>query len=118
MRNLGKVFLIVFIAVSVLSFACDSYAQAPQEQGTWAKMGDKLKRGIANTFTGWWEIVVNTAKDKKTTSWWWVTGPVKGLGYGLVRTGVGIYEGVTFILPLPPDYGVIMEPRLAWEQDY
>jgi len=50
MKTLVKLLLIVFIAFVILSFAHDSYAQ---------NAGTKLKRGVINFFTGWYEIPVN-----------------------------------------------------------
>ena len=108
MKNLGKVLLVLFIAVTILSFASYSYAQYP---------GEKLKRGVVNFFTGWYEIPVNIKKDYNSYgAGGIVTGPFKGLFYGLVRMGAGLYETLTFPIPWPSGYTPVMQPEYAWER--
>ena len=62
---------------------------------------DKLGRGLVNTATGWGEYprqIVETSKEHNIAvglSW----GQMKGVAYGLERTGLGVYDTGTFFLP-------------------
>ena len=79
--------------------------------------GDKLVRGLANFFTGFLEIPRNitiaTNEDSVLTGW--TVGLGMGLGYTVLRMGVGLYEVVTFPFPLPADYEPIVHPEFGWE---
>lgn len=114
MKKTCKILFIFFIAFA-FSMAYSSYVLSATEKSLPDKMGDKFARGTGNFFTGPVEIPVNISKDIKTNRWGYCTGLVKGVGYGLVRSGVGLYEAITFPLPLPSDYEPIMEPVYAWE---
>jgi len=74
---------------------------------------NKLLRGITNTLTGWveipkniYDVTVETNIARGLTS-----GLVGGLGMGIVRTGAGVYEVVTFPIECPKDYGIILVPE-------
>jgi putative exosortase-associated protein (TIGR04073 family) len=63
--------------------------------------GDKLVRGVENLFTGWLEIP-DEVKDASAE-----TNPFTALTYGLTqgtgeavtRTGVGVHDMATFLIP-------------------
>ena len=77
----------------------------------------KLGRGAANTLTGWVEIpknVYNTSKESDTLSGM-TLGLAKGIGMGIVRTGSGIFEIVTFPFAVPKDYKPLLEPEYVFE---
>ena len=89
---------------------------------------DKLGRGVSNLLGGWLEIPLNMQqryrRDDMFTSG--VSGAMTGLVKGIVRTGVGAYETVTFWLPLPENFAPILptlpyfdratkRPPLLWE---
>jgi len=78
---------------------------------------DKLGRGAANTLGGWMEIPLNAGKrsSKVDTAGSFFAGLGIGAFKGLVRTGVGLYEVVTFWLPLPEHYAPIL-PTLEYFQ--
>nr|MBP6943473.1 exosortase system-associated protein, TIGR04073 family [Candidatus Omnitrophota bacterium] len=44
-------------------------------------------------------------------------GTIKGLGLGLVRTGAGIYEAVTFPFPIPEGYEPIVKPEFVYSAE-
>jgi len=78
---------------------------------------EKLGRGVSNALGGWLEVPLNihkhyTANDTAAS---WFTGLAHGLFRGAVRTGVGLYETVTFFLPYPEDYAPIL-PTLEYFQ--
>ena len=70
----------------------------------------KLGRGIANTLGGWLEIPLNIYKQYQPTgrAEGFFAGTIIGLFKGVVRTVVGAYETVTFILPYPNNYGPVL----------
>lgn len=77
----------------------------------------KLGRGLANTLTGWYEIpkemmsVTETDGDMKGL----FVAPFVGLWKGLVRTGAGLYEILTFPIPLPADYEPVVYPEYVFK---
>ena len=84
----------------------------------------KLGRGIVNVLTGWIEIPKNVAVEWKKTDPFSgvVIGTVKGFGWGWGRTVSGVYDIVTFPLPVPEDYNPLMEPEFIlpdiWGADF
>ena len=64
----------------------------------------KMGRGVVNLLTGWIElpkqIHLGTQEDNPVSGLGW--GLVKGVGLTLLRSGVGIYEAVTFPIPYYP----------------
>ena len=75
-------------------------------------MARKLWRGTINTFTGWVEVPIQMAEHDKGNGW---KGTLTGLGRGFLfavgRTTTGIYEMVTFPIPIPEDYRPILYPE-------
>jgi putative exosortase-associated protein (TIGR04073 family) len=97
--------LLIFILVAGLS----SYAFA---ENAFTKLG----RGLVNTATGWLEVpkkVYDTSKDENVLVGITV-GTAKGVGWGIARTAVGIYEIVTFPFPIPEGYEPIIEPEYVF----
>ena len=74
--------------------------------------GDKLMRGLTNTVTGVLEVPRHISHTTETQGL--LTGVTvglgKGLGYGVLRTLVGLYEVVTFPIPVPEGYAPIIQP--------
>ena len=83
----------------------------------------KLTRGITNILTGWIEIPFQISRTTETEGSISGTtiGFVKGLAFGIGRTGVGVLEAVTFILPNHVSkngsneeaYGPIVQPEFV-----
>ena len=97
----------ITVAAIVLALSPACYAQDPFT---------KLGRGVANTLTGWVELPKNiystSVEDNALAG---ITlGLAKGLGMGLVRTGAGIFEVLTFPFPLPENYKPILEPEYVF----
>jgi len=79
--------------------------------------GDKLVRGLANVCLGFLEIprnIHNTTQEESLLAGWTV-GVGKGLGYTVMRMGVGVYEVITFPFPLPKDYVPVVTPEYVWQ---
>jgi len=97
---------LIFIIVIILVFGINTAADA----GPFEKLG----RGIANSLTGWIEIFTTTYESSKENG---MTGIVSGIPEGivkaLVRSLAGVYEIVTFPLPVPADYKSIIEPEFV-----
>lgn len=77
----------------------------------------KLGRGVANTLTGWIEVpknIYSTSHESNAFSGA-TLGLAKGAGMGIVRTGSGIFEILTFPFALPKDYKPILEPEYVFE---
>ena len=66
----------------------------------------KLGRGVSNALLGWLEIPLNVHKRYTTsdTVGSGLAGAAIGIFKGAVRMGVGVYETVTFFLPLPEHF--------------
>ena len=71
----------------------------------------KLSRGILNTAFGWFEIGQTACEIGKEEGI--PAGLTYGLGKGFFffigRTAVGLYELVTFAVPVPKDYAPILK---------
>ena len=78
---------------------------------------EKLGRGLANALLGFAEIPlgVHQRYSKEDTGTSFFSGLAIGLFKGVVRTGVGVYETVTFLLPYPEDFRPIL-PTLPYYQ--
>ncbi|PIQ82729.1 MAG: hypothetical protein COV76_02075 [Candidatus Omnitrophica bacterium CG11_big_fil_rev_8_21_14_0_20_64_10] len=101
-------FVALVLAVGAIGLARPAHAEE-----TGALVVTKLFRGIANTATGWMEI------PKQISVTWQEEGPgvgsswglVKGIGMALARTASGVFEIITFPLPIPDDYQPLMQPE-------
>lgn len=80
----------------------------------WADtMWTKLGRGMGNAAFGWLEILHQPINMGKQERWPFAIfgGVPKGIVYAVGRTLVGVYEVVTFPVPLPSGYHAMMEPE-------
>ena len=95
----------ILVMVLILSLSLTSIATA---QGR----VEKLLRGAVNTLTGWVEIPKNiydvTVEENGFSGA--TKGTIQGFGMAVVRTGCGVYEVVTFPLPVPDGYEPILYP--------
>jgi len=107
MKSLLKGIIILVVALAILNITSASYAQS---------MAVKLNRGLTNILTGWFEIPnnmsVGVSKHDFVSAFF--IGLPKGCFMAIVRTGVGVYDTVTFPLPVPGDYKPILEPEFAF----
>ena len=99
MRNILSILLIL----AIISVAPSAYAQ---------DAGSKLLRGIVNTTTGVLELPITVYRISKTDGYPTALtyGMAKGLVNAVLRTAVGVYEVVTFPVPMPEGYESIMVP--------
>ena len=80
-------------------------------------IGHKLGRGLINVGTGWIELPkgIRDGSQQENPVIGVTAGIFKGLGLGLLRTVVGVYEVVTFPVPYPKDYAPVYEPEYVWD---
>ena len=80
---------------------------------------DKLTRGLGNGLFGFLEIPRQIFNTSQEDSWLagLTVGVFKGVGYSVARMGTGVYEIVTFPIPLPEDYRPLIRPEYPWEDD-
>ena len=76
---------------------------------------NKLGRGASNFTMGWLEIPlgIHQHKSARDTGGSFFTGIIYGVVKGATRTGVGLYEMVTFLLPYPEDFAPVL-PTLEY----
>jgi putative exosortase-associated protein (TIGR04073 family) len=94
-KNRGKRHLGILCLAVLFAFVLVSPAFAE------GNPGDKLVRGVKNTFTGWLEIPdeINDA-SKETNPFTALTyGLAQGSGEAVTRTGVGGHDIATFLIP-------------------
>ena len=100
----------LLVILLIVSFAHDVWAQ---------NAGSKLLRGVVNIATGWLEIpkqMYNTSVDQNPLlglTW----GTVKGVGFGVGRTLVGVYDTVTFPIPVPGEYEPVVQPEYVFSPE-
>ena len=102
--------ILVLVVIGLLAVSSPSYAQDSFH---------KLGRGLVNTFTGWLEIPKGVVDESKANNVFTglTVGTIKGLGLGLVRTGAGIYETLTFPFPIPEGYEPIVKPEFVYSSE-
>ncbi len=108
MKKMAKGIIICLAILMVLNIAALSYAQ---------DAGRKIYRGVANIITGWIELpknIYDTSVEDNILSGLTI-GLFKGLGMTIVRTGAGIYETLTFPLPIPEGYAPVLEPEFVFK---
>ena len=103
-------------AAPTTSGSQDRIEAAMQQSGVSLAL-EKLGRGVSNVACGWLEIPLTIGKryapaDAGTSL---VVGTITGLIKGIIRTGVGAYEALTFFLPLPENFAPIL-PTLEYFQ--
>ena len=111
-----RVLSIVLVSLLVLSIVAPAFAEV-DEEGNPNPMR-KLGRGVGNTMFCWVELfhqpgVVNEEKGPLAAITW---GLLKGIVMTPIRAIVGVYETVTFPLPVPKDYeAIIKDPEFLLE---
>jgi putative exosortase-associated protein (TIGR04073 family) len=102
--------LVLAAAFSTAAFAGPAHAQ---EYTAWRKAG----RGFTSLTTGWLEVPGRMMDEQRRR------GIIPGLSVGLVkglaalapRHLLGLYELLTWPLPLPRGYEPLMRPEFAWQ---
>jgi len=108
---MGKTVLITLIVFLLASaFTVPGYCDDPLK---------KLGRGICNMCTFPFELLLQTSRVNNTdgpmaaATW----GVLKGISMSFIRLGTGVYETVTFPIPMPKDYAAILkDPEFMFEE--
>jgi putative exosortase-associated protein (TIGR04073 family) len=87
------------------------------ETSLMARITRKFVRGCGNVAFGWCEIPRNIHIgieniDPLTGT---IVGAVRGTGQAVVRTSWGIWEVVTFPIPIPSEYRNKVHPEFIWQ---
>ena len=108
-RNMTRPLKILMLSLLLsLLLTGTARAQGPEE---------KLKRGVVNILSGWVEIpknIYDTTIEENIISGM-TLGAIKGIGMTVVRTGCGVYETLTFAVPVPDNYQPILLPEYVIE---
>ena len=100
----------IIISLFVTVFAVPGYCDDPMK---------KLGRGLCNTITFPFEFFLQVSRVNNTdgpmaASTW---GVLKGVSMSFVRLSVGLYETVTFPMPVPKNYAPILtDPEFIFEE--
>lgn len=111
--------------ITFLTFSGPVYAE--ESEGQWINSNDypvngvvlsldKLGRGVVNTTLGVLEIPKQSVKraiDTKT-SYGYISGGFLGIGYFVLRELAGVYEIVTFPVPLPAHFEPVIDPLMGY----
>ena len=124
-----KRFLIFMSAATMLCMllVVPSHA-AEEDQAAWIHSNDyspnnvilsmdKLGRGLTNVLLGWMEIPKQSIKRAIDTesAYGYASGFVIGTGFFVLRELAGVYEIVTFPVPVPAHYEPVIDPILGYE---
>ena len=115
-RIIGLIMIVV-----LLSTTLPAYAQYTVERTDFPgkKQLAKLGRGLANLLLGWGEIpkevyVQSQVKKPESLGSVIIGAPVVGFGKAVGRTATGLFETLTFFLPVPAEYDPIIEPEYVF----
>ena len=105
MNKTLRISVIILLSAMLAGLIAEpTYAQSPVR---------KLGRGLANTFFGILEFpkAIVDVNEEDGALGAITYGVAKGMALAFLRTGIGIYETVTFLVPLPWRYEPIIEPE-------
>jgi len=112
---------IQFLSIILWSFAyvcavpanahSDSFPAGKARQD-WTS-GRKFHRGVMNTATGIQEVpkTMNRTAEDEGTFRTLTQGVALGVGKAIARTGAGIYEASSFLIPAPEEFEPIIQPE-------
>ena len=108
MRTLS-VWLLTFLLFSNFLYAAELASPGTAER--------KLQRGFLNIALSPIDISHELSKEKRKDSFppSWFAGLGRGGAFAFGRALAGVYEVVTFPLPLPGNYEPVVEPEFVWE---
>jgi putative exosortase-associated protein (TIGR04073 family) len=87
--------------------------QAAMAEGYPEKAGEKLATGVANAATGFLEIPKTVIVDSRSQgpAYGMTLGLIKGFWNSVFRTGTGIFDAATFMIPTK----TLVSPKVIWE---
>jgi putative exosortase-associated protein (TIGR04073 family) len=103
----------LFLAIALALSSVYAEAALPEKMNS-NKALAKFSRGVTNIVTSPGELVMQVPAAMEQSPDY-LTGFMmsigRGVGYGLLRAGAGIYDVATFPFPGSTDYKPIMEPE-------
>lgn len=105
-------------ALSVLALVLGAAGPARAESSVGARMAAKAFRGFENVTLGFvteWPKTIYYDSVHHGIPYGVTVGAVRGVGMGVLRTGVGTYEVATFPVPLPRNYSPMLYPEFPHE---
>lgn len=107
--------LVVMLSIWSVPVMAEHPDDLYREQSDFGKMFHKLGRGVVNVFTCWIEIPKNIAKEWSQYDPFtgFILGTCKGFAWGAGRLATGLYDTVTFPLPIPKGYVPLIEPEFV-----
>ena len=107
----------LFLSLAVALFAMTAPAAQGAELESPGTPMRKLQRGFLNVALSPWEIAHELSTDKKSDRVvpTWASGLVRGSVYAVGRAATGIFEMVTFPVPVPAKYEPVVEPEFEWQ---
>jgi putative exosortase-associated protein (TIGR04073 family) len=102
--------------LALLAFALPLMAAEAEIQGGGTPLR-KLQRGFLNVALCPFEISNELSKEVRndTLPPSWVAGLGRGSFYAVGRALTGVYEMLTFPLPLPANYKPVIQPEFPWQ---
>lgn len=104
--------------LSVLALILGAASPARAESSTGVRIGLKALRGVENIAFGFvteWPKTVYYDSVDHGIPYGVTVGALRGVGVGVLRTGIGIYELITFPVPLPRNYQPMLYPEFPHE---
>ena len=102
--------------LALLAFSLPLMAAEAEIQGEGTPQR-KLQRGFLNIALCPIEISHELSKEVRndTVPPSWIAGLCRGSIYAVGRALVGVYEIVTFAIPLPAHYKPVLSPEFEWQ---
>lgn len=116
--KVGKVLVAaVFATIFVLVSEGRAREGPYYESSLMAHITRKFLRGCGNVAFGWCEIPrnIHIAIEDLDPLTGTIVGTVKGMGHAVVRTSWGVWEVVTFPIPVPSEYRNVVKPEFIWQ---
>ena len=111
MKTLRPALSLLFLALFV---SAPLFAAEIQPEGTALR---KMQRGFLNVALSPIDIVHELEKEKRHDTFppSWLLGLGRGMMFTAGRALTGVYEMVTFPIPLPSGYEPILQPEFPWQ---
>ena len=109
----------LFLLCAMPAWGEEPLPQEEPEPFLGIQIGTKMARGVTNLGLGWAEIPKQIYLVSQRGGWaaGAFRGSIDGLGMFVARTIAGMYEILTFPIPLPPHYQPLVGPEFVWQPE-
>lgn len=109
----------LFLLCALSAWGEEPLPQEEPEPSLDIQIGTKMARGVTNLGLGWAEIPKQIYLVGQRGGWaaGAFRGSIDGLGMFVARTIAGMYEILTFPIPLPPHYQPLVGPEFVWQPE-